>query len=171
MNNGKYALTYLLLLLAQICISNYCNFSWYLYLSILPVMAFLVPIRFNAVVAMLIAFASGFAVDLLSDGVIGLNTLAIVPVAMMRRGIVSLVYGGEFFARQENLSMSRHGVFKMVFSIILSQAVFLAIYFIVDSAGTRPMWFDLTRFGISFVAGCLVSLVVANILEPEKIGL
>lgn len=170
MNNGKYALTYLLLLLAQICIANYCNFSWYLYLSFLPVMVFLVPIRHNSAIAMLLAFASGFAVDFLSDGVIGLNMLALVPVAMMRRGIVSLVYGGEFFARQENISMSRHGVVKMIFSIILSQAVFLAIYILADSAGTRPMWFNLTRFGISMVAGCLISLVVANILEPEKIG-
>lgn len=171
MNNGKYALTYLLLLLAQICFANYCNFSWYLYLSFLPVMAFLIPIRYNTIVAMMIAFASGFAVDILSDGVIGLNILAIVPVAMMRRGIVSLVYGGEFFARQENLSMTRHGIMKMIFAIILSQAVFLAIYIFADGAGTRPMWFNLTRFGISFAAGCLISLVVANILEPEKIGL
>lgn len=171
MTNGKYALTYLLLLLAQICIANYCNFSWYLYLSFLPVMAFLVPIGYNSVIAMLLAFASGFAVDLFSDGVVGLNTFAIVPVAMMRRGIVSVVYGDEFFVRQENLSMSRHGIVKMIFAIILCQALFLALYIFADSAGTRPLWFNLTRFGISFAAGCLISIVVANILEPEKIGL
>ena len=46
-------------------------------------------------------------------------------------------------------------------------AVFLAIYIILDGAGTRPMWYNLTYFGLSLVCNWLLSLLVTHILTPD----
>jgi len=76
-------LTYTIIVIAQMLICNYLHLSHYVTVSILPVAILCLPSRVESIPAMLIAFATGLAVDLLSDGLTGLNTLALVPVAAM----------------------------------------------------------------------------------------
>ena len=106
MRSSEFWLVYVLLLLAQLILGNYFTLSPYLMLSVLPVMVLCIPIRVGSVGAMIIAFVSGLIVDLLSEGVLGLNALALVPVAWLRNPVISLVFGGELFARKEDFSAS-----------------------------------------------------------------
>ena len=52
-------------------------------------------------------------------------------------------------------------------SVSTAVALFLAIYIILDGAGTRPMWYNLTYFGLSLVCNWLLSLLVTHILTPD----
>lgn len=167
MSRNHFFLTYLLMLVLQILICNYFNLSPYLLLTILPVMILMLPIRFGTLFAMILAFVSGLAVDYLSEGVIGLNALALVPVALLRKGIIYLVFGSEFFARKENISLRKHGVLKMSVAIILSQALFLLIYIWADGAAMRPFLFNMVRFFVSLVAGWLLSLLLSMTLATN----
>ena len=87
MRKSGFWAAYLLLLLAQLLLSNFFNLTPYLMLSILPVMVLCIPIRVGPVGAMLIAFATGMVTDLLSEGLLGLNAFALVPVA----GLMELI--------------------------------------------------------------------------------
>lgn len=167
MKQTGFIFSYVILLVLQICICNFFRISPYVVLSILPVMILLIPVRKGTIFALVTAFLTGLAVDLLADGLLGLNILALVPVAFARRGIIRLVFGEEIFARQEDISIRRQGVWKMSVAIIMAQALFMLIYVWADGAGTRPFWFGLARFGASLVAGYLISLIVANILTSE----
>lgn len=164
MNRNHFFLSYLLLLILQMLLSNYFNLSPYISLSILPVMILMLPIRYGTVFAMLLAFASGLAVDWLSEGVIGLNALALVPVALARKGIIYLVFGSEFFVRKENISLRKHGFAKMSVAIVMAQSLFLLIYIWADGAATRPFSFNATRFFVSLIAGWLLSLLLSKAL-------
>ena len=167
MSRKHFFLTYLLMLVLQILICNYLNLSPYLLLTILPVMILMLPIRFGALFAMLLAFVSGLAVDYLSEGVIGLNALALVPVALLRKGIIYLVFGSEFFARKEDISLRKHGAVKMSVAIILAQSVFLLIYIWADGAAMRPFLFNSIRFIVSLIAGWLLSLLLSMVLATD----
>ena len=116
---------------------------------------------------MVIAFATGFVVDLLSEGILGLNVLALVPVAFVRKEVIRLIFGGELFARKEDFAVRKNGFGKVLMAIFLVQALFLAIYIWADGAGTRPLTFQAIRFGASLVAGVLVSLLIIDILAPD----
>lgn len=168
MRQGRFIFSFILLLIAQVCICNFFRLSQYVMLSILPTMILMIPIRRNTITALFIAFASGFAVDFFSDGLMGLNILALTPVAFLRMGIISLVFGEEVFARKEDISISRQGPWKMGLAITMAQAVFLMIYIYADGAGTRPLWFTGVRFVASLVAGVVLSLLVARTLERER---
>lgn len=168
MRQGRFFFSFVLLLIAQICICNYFRLSQYVMLSILPTMILMVPIRRNTITALLIAFVSGFTVDFFSDGLLGLNILALVPVAFARYNIIRLVFGEEVFARKEDISLSRQGSYKMGLAITMAQALFLAVYIFADGAGTRPLWFGCARFGASLLAGLILSLLVARILEHQR---
>lgn len=165
MKHTEYFISFVIMLILQLCICNFFRLSQFVVLSILPVMILLIPTDRDTIFAMVAAFLTGLAVDLLGDGMmLGLNILALVPVAFARKSIIRLVFGEELFARKEDISMQKQGIWKISAAIIMAQSIFLIIYIWADGAGTRPMWFSLARYGASLLAGYLISLFVANIL-------
>ena len=168
MKNPERIVTYLILLTVQILFCNYLHLSQYVMVSVLPAMILFSDVRLSRVAVLCLAFALAFAVDFLSDGVLGLNVLALVPVAFMRDGVVRLVFGDEHFARGEGISIVRQGLWKVATAILMVQALFLLIYIWADGAGTRPLWFSALRFAASLLAGGVLSLPVAKVLTAEK---
>ena len=149
MRKSGFWVAYFLLLVAQILLSNYFLFTPYITLSILPVMG------------------SGLMVDWLSEGVLGLNAFALVPVALLRNPVIHLVYGEGLFTRKEDFTVKGHGVAKVIMAILMVQALFLALYIWADGAGLRPLWFSLARFFASLPAGLVVSLLTLNVLAAD----
>lgn len=168
MKKSGFWLIYLLILVAQLLLSTYANFSPYVLVTLLPVMVLCIPIRVGTILTMIIAFASGLSIDLLSEGLLGLNALALVPVAFARNSIIRLIFGGELFAREEDFSVNRSGLGKVVMAILLSTALFVAVYVWADGAGTRPLLFNAIRFAASLVVSTGLSLLVVNLLAPDS---
>lgn len=168
MRDSRFYFAFILLLIAQICICNFFRLSQYVMLSILPAMIIMLPIRRNTITALFVAFGSAFAVDFFSEGLMGLNIAALLPVALLRFNIIRLVCGEEVFARKEDISIPRQGLWKMGLVVLMAQALFLIVYLWIDGAGTRPMWFTTIRFFASLFAGVLLSILAVDTLEPEK---
>lgn len=168
MRQSHYFFYYLVLLVAQVLICNYLRVSPYLMLSILPVLVLTLPLRISTIGALFIAFASGLCVDMLAEGIIGINTVALLPVALVRRTLAKLLFGDELFARKEDFSIRRNGFAKVFAAIVIVQALFLAVYIWADGAGVRPLWFSALRFGVSLAAGVVVSLLLIDTLAPDE---
>ena len=165
---NHYFFFYLLIVLAQVLICEWFNLSAYVRLSILPVAVFCIPTRYGTIPAMFIAFATGLAVDFLAEGVPGLNTMALVPVALVRESLIRLIFGDEPIIRQDPVSIRKYGLGKMTFAIFLVQTLFLAIYLLADGALMRPVLFSLLRLAASDAAGVLVSVLLADLLTSEE---
>ena len=163
MRDSRYFLLFVILVIAQILLNDFLNLSQYLVLSILPMLILCLPIRVGTLSTMIIAFITGFAVDFFSSGMIGMTSLALVPLGLMRRGIVVLVFGEEVYSRGENISMRRQGVLKMGLGILISSAVFFAVLLMVDSAGTHSFWF----YALKLFLSCLVSTIVSIFLSAQ----
>ena len=159
---------YILLFVAHTALWNYGNFSQYLLLVYLPAMILCLPIERGPVHTMVVAFVTGLLMDFLVTGQLGLTSLALVPVALLRRPVIRLVFGAELFARGEELSVHRQGWQKFVLCILLLTAVFLLVFLWADSAGTRPLWFNAVKFGVSLIAGTALGLFVAYRLLEES---
>lgn len=166
--SSRSPLVFVLLLLAQVLLSNYFRVSPYLTISLLPVMILCFPIRVPTVGTLLAAFAMGLLVDFLTEGVLGLNALALLPVAILQKSILQLVFGNELFARNEDFTVQRNGWERLLLALFIVLAVYLAIYVWADSAGTRTFLFNLTRWGVSLLGSFLFSLPVLNILARDS---
>ena len=160
-------IAYIFLLMAQLLLSNFFHVTPYIFLTLLPVMVLCIPIRMGTIGAMLIAGLSGLVIDFLSEGVLGLNALALIPVAYARNGIIGLIFGPELFARKEDFSVGRCGFGKVAAALFLSLLIFLVIYIWADGAGTRPLWFNGLRLLASLGASFLLSLLTLNVLAPD----
>lgn len=163
----NFFLRYMVLLVVQILLCNFFHLTPYIMLSILPAMVLCIPARLGTIPALFIAFASALAVDVLAEGLPGINVLALVPVAYCRRGIWRLIFGAELLARGEDFSIGKNGAAKVIFSIFLAQSLFLLVYIWADGSGARPFVFNLLRFVFSLAAGILVSFPVAYVLCPD----
>ncbi|MBR4755800.1 MAG: hypothetical protein IK076_02560 [Bacteroidales bacterium] len=164
---NTFALTYFILVVAQMILSNYFHFTPLVMLTILPAMVLCIPTKVNTLQAMLIAFATGLVVDWLAEGTLGINALSLVPVAFVRRDLIGAIFGVEPFEQQENISIRKYGFARVSFAIILVTALFLIIYITADCAGTRPLWFMATMFGLSLLASYLVSILLMNLLSYD----
>lgn len=163
----NFGLMYCLLIICQIVLCNYCSLGPYIMLTMLPAMILCIPLTVGPAGCMLIAFASGLAVDWLAEGIIGLNAAAAVPAALLRKPVIRLFFGEDIINRSDSISIQKNGTAKVSVAIMTILIVFLGIYIYMDGAGTRPVWFNFTRFGLSMICNLLLSLIVVKILTPD----
>ena len=166
MRNNVFS--FCILVVAQMLICNYLHISMYLTLSLLPVIILCIPTRIDTLRAMLIAFAAGFAVDFAAEGVIGLNIAALLPVALMRRTLCGAIFGDELLSRNDDFSIRKYGLYKVIFAVAIVQATFLAVYIWADCGAARPFGENFIRGLVSFVAGMLLSVPIADMLTKEE---
>ena len=136
---NSFALTYVLLTVAQMVLSNYFHFTPYMMITILPVMVLCIPTNVGTVKAMLIAFATGLAVDFFAEGTLGINAMSLVPVALLREPVIGMFFGNEPFEQKESVTVRKYGYARVSIAIILTTVLFLLIYILADCAGTRPL--------------------------------
>ena len=164
---NRFVLTYVLLVIAQMLLCNYFHFTPYIMLTILPIMVFCIPTRVSVFWTLIIAFVTGLAVDYFAEGIIGLNTAALLPVAILRRTLIEAIFGPEPFEQEENITVKKYGLAKVSLAIFIITAIFLLIYNIADCAGTRPFIFILAKVCLSLLASYILSLLAINLLSYD----
>lgn len=163
----NFFLYYILLTVAQVLICEWLNLSAYVTLSILPALVLCIPTKFSSTISLFIAFATAFAVDFMAEGVMGLNMLALVPVAAAREPVIRFIFGDELLVREDGFSVKKYGIGKVIFATVIVQALFLAFFVFADGSSTRPFLFNIIRFFASLVAGSAVSVFVVDLLTSE----
>lgn len=168
MRNGGLVIIYLILIVIQIILGNVFNLSQYVIVSFLPAMVVCLPSRNNTVVNLLIAFGMAFVVDFFSTGMLGMTAVALLPVALVRNALLTLMFSQEYFSRRNDLVSDVQGLRRTLVCVEISIVLYLLIYIIVDSAGTRPFGFNLLRFIISLTVCSLVSILIVSNFSPKE---
>lgn len=167
MKTQNFGLIYFLLVLGQMILCNFAGFTPYVMLSMLPAMVICIPLTVSTPVCMLIAFATGLSVDWLSEGLIGINAAALIPVALMRKPLIRFFLGEDLIVRSDSFSIRKNGAGKISLVLAVAILIFMGIYIFLDGAGTRPAWFNLSRLGASLVCNYILALIVTNILTVD----
>ena len=168
MRTGQnFKLLYFLLVICQIVLCNYAYLGPYIMLSILPAMVMCIPLSVGTAGCMLIAFITGLSVDWLSEGLIGINAAALLPVALARQTFIRIFLGEDIINRKDSFSIRKNGIGKVSIAMAAAYMLFLGIYIFLDGAGTRPFWFCAARFGVSLIVNMSLAFLTANILTPD----
>ena len=158
---------YFLLLIGEVILCNYFPFSTYVVLSMLPAMMLCIPLTVGTAGCMLIAFGSGLAVDWMSEGLIGINAAAAVPVALMRKPLIRFFLGEDLISRQDSFNLRKYGIGKISLTMTTAALMFFGLYVFLDGAGTRTTSFNMIRLGSSVLCNLPLALIVTNILTPD----
>ena len=168
MRRTSFGIAFFLLVIVQMILCNYFQFTPLLTLSILPAMILCIPLSIGTPICMLIAFATGLSVDILAEGLIGLNTAAILPVAFGRRTLMSMLLGEDLVARGDRFSFRKNGVEKISAALAISYAVFFIFYIALDGAGIRPFGFNVIRFLFSMLLSMILGMITVSCLTREE---
>ena len=168
MKNPTFGIAYILLVIVQMVICNYFQFSPYLVISILPAMVLCIPLTISTNLCMLTALITGLSVDWLAEGLIGINASALIPVAYARKTLIRVFLGEDLISRKDTFSFRKNGIGKILMTLLISYALFFAVYIFLDGAGVRPFMFNLTRFVLSMLCSLIPGLLVTGSLTKEE---
>lgn len=164
----RYYLLSLLMMLFQVLLTVFLGLKPYFVVAMLPTVVLFLPVRTSTPAALILTFVSGFIVDLLSDGVLGLSAAALLPVALARFTIIKFVFGEDIISRMEDVTLSRQGVAKSALAIAISLSIFLIVFIWADGAGMRPFWFNSARFIVSLLFNTVFGLIIAAVLTSDN---
>lgn len=156
----RYWLIYILLVAVQIVLGNFLNLGQMITVCLLPLLVLSLPVKYSSPAVLLITFATAMVVDVLTHGIPGLGTVALLPVAAGKRWIIQAVFGGELYARGEDLSVHKQGVPKIALAVLLATAVYFAVFVWVDAAGTRSFGFCTLRWLLSTLVSTLLEILL-----------
>lgn len=167
MKAQNFGLMFFLLVLGQMILCNFASLGPYIMLSMLPAMIVCVPLAVSTPLCMVLAFATGLSVDWLSEGIIGLNAASLIPVALMRKPLIRFFLGEDLITRNDGFSFRKNGIGKISLLLVVSLLIFLSIYVFLDGAGTKPIWFSISRIAASLACNYVLALIVTNILTVD----
>ena len=150
-----------LLFLLQLVISDYVHLGPWITLCLLPLLILQIPRSRSPHVAMLIAFGLGLGLDILSDGVPGLNAFAAVLAAAPRKFFYRLLVNADRQDKTEVPLLRETGLLKYLKYLGVLTAIYLAAYTLVDCISVRPLGYIAAKFLISWVASTALCLLLA----------
>ena len=168
MRNPIFGIAYILLVIVQMVICNYFQFSPYFVISLLPAMVLCIPLTIPTHICMLIAFATGLSVDWLAEGLIGINASALIPVAYARKTFIRIFLGEDLISRKESFSFRKNGVGKILTALAVTYVLFFAFYIFLDGAGTKTFSFNFLRFILSLLLSLIPGLIITGSLTKEE---
>ena len=125
MKTQNFGLIYFLMVLGQMVLCNFADISPLVLLTMLPAMIICVPLTVSTPLCMILAFATGLSVAWLSEGLVGINAAALVPVAMMRKPLIRFSLGEDIITRSDGFSIKKNGIGKISFIILVANHIFL----------------------------------------------
>lgn len=152
---------FVLLFLLQLVLSDYVHLGPWVYLCILPLLILCIPLSRSPQAVMLIAFALGLGLDILSDGVPGLNAFAAVLAAAPRKFFYRTLVNADRQDKTEVPKIREVGLPKYLKYLGVITALYLAAYIVVDCVSFRPPVFLLGKFLISWVASTALCLLLS----------
>ncbi|MCL2561552.1 MAG: rod shape-determining protein MreD [Rikenellaceae bacterium] len=161
----EYLLFFVVLMLLQMFLFNNLSLSMYIHPLVYVAFIVLLPMEMATVWVLLLGFATGVVADMTSGGA-GLNTIATLPVAFLRRQVMMLMIGKESVDEGGVPSSSRVGAGKFLryaaMMILLHALVFFTFEVLTFSD------FHLVLF--KTVAGSAVTLALVYVSQSLLIG-
>lgn len=166
----KYFYIAIVLLVCQIVLGGYLNIMPILYIAFFAQLFLLLPHAMDRGITLVYAFIYGICIDLLADGVLGLNGAALVAMAYLRTPILKLVLSRANIENNESLPLTSKYIElpKLVLISILCHLIFFSVYVLLDSAASFTLLYTVMKILLCTVVNSIIS-VVCNMVLFEKI--
>ena len=168
MNKTGDILFFVLLFILQLVISDYVHLGPWVTLTLIPLLIICIPLSRSPHAVLLIAFALGLGLDILSDGVPGLNAFAAVLAAAPRKFFYRILVNADRQDKTEVPKIREVGLLKYLKYLGVITALYLAAYILVDCVSFRPPLFLLGQFLISWVASTALCLLLSLPLQNRS---
>ncbi|MBQ4221794.1 MAG: hypothetical protein II665_03545 [Bacteroidales bacterium] len=169
MNKLSDIFFFVLVFILQLVLSDYVHLGPYVFLCLIPFLLVNIPLSRSPHVTLLIAFALGLGVDVLSDGVPGLNAFAAVLAVAPRKFFYRLLVNADRQDKTEVPLPRIVGLAKYLKYLGVLTAIYLIGYIGLDCISFRPAGFILLKFLASWAASMVLALLLTLPLQNRKL--
>lgn len=160
-NRTFFILFSVVVFILQLIICDALDFGPYVFVCFIPLLVITLPRDRKAPATMLIAFLLGLLLDLLSDGVPGLNAASAVLVAFFRDPLYRALINRDRQNKEVFATAKTAGGKKYLAYLASSVGIYMLAYVILDSFGLSPVVLSSIKFVASTVATTLVSFLAS----------
>lgn len=152
-----------LMLLQTLC-NNYLDLSVYIKILIFPIFILNFPLGYNRILLLIIAFVSGLLTDLMSNDIMGLYTASILPVALLRSGILSITASKrDFGSYDSNNDMAEIPMSSIIPYYLVSLLIFHVLYFSFETFfSSGSMSVAVPRFFLSYAINSGLTILLTT---------
>lgn len=167
MNNIKYIILGIFLILIQILISGYINIWPMLYIAVFPFVLIILPLQTNRFFFLITAFVLGLIADIFTDSIPGLNAAATTAIAFFKRPILKMLLNRNNIESIQETTEYTLGFSKFALYTIFLYMIFFIFYMGLDSFGFYTIGYSALRFIINVIANSTITILFGKALAKQ----
>lgn len=157
---GSILISFFSLLFVQIILSGLIDFGPLLFIAVYPLFIFTLPINTPVNKILLWAFAMGIAVDYFTNSIMGLNTSALLIMALLQPLVFKAVSRKGDLENQIRPGLAQLGYAKFALYTLILLAIHHGFFSMVESMGFTHFIYNLPRLFVSIAVNTLLIILV-----------
>lgn len=164
----RFILISLIIFIVQALTSNYLNISVYVHICLLPAIILSLPYRYKTIRIMVIAFLIGLGLDLMTDGILGLNAAALTAMAFTRNFFLSRLVNEKNVDINDVPRIKVMGFGPFSAYVFLSCLVLFLIYIPLETMSFDHFIFKLIRIVSGVVSNTLLIIILSAAIKFRR---
>ena len=157
----RQIIIYAVVILLQVIINNYVNLGPMIYICLIPLLVIYLPLDQKPYLTLIIAFGLGLLIDILSDGVLGLNAGAATLIALVYRPLFYPVFQKNNYSKKYIPPVRESDIWHHILYLLIILAIYFLFYIIFDGLARTTLVTSLLRYLVNVA----VNLAVATIVD------
>ncbi len=156
----RQIIIYAVVILIQVIMNNYVNLGPMVYICLVPLLVIYLPLDQKNYLTLIIAFGLGLLIDILSDGVLGLNAGAATLVALVYKPLFYPIFQKNNYSKKYILPIRESGLWHHVLYLLIILAIYFLFYIAFDGLAKTTLLVSLIRYLVNILVNLAIALAI-----------
>ncbi|MBP9987256.1 MAG: hypothetical protein KBT44_04985 [Bacteroidales bacterium] len=156
----KRLVVYVVVILIQIIAGNHINLGPLVYICLLPILIVNLPLDQEPYFSILISFGLGLAVDILSDGVLGLNAGAAALTSLVSKPLFYPIFQKNNYSKKYIPPIRESGILPHINYMSVMLLVFFVFYIAFDGFTKTAFVTSVLRLAVNVAVNLAMILIL-----------
>lgn len=156
----RQIIIYAVVILLQVILNNYVNLGPMIYICLIPLLVIYLPLDQKNYISLIIAFGMGLVIDILSDGVLGLNAGAATLVALVYKPLFYPIFQKNNYSKKYILPIRESGLWQHALYLLIILAIYFLFYIAFDGLAKTTLLVSLIRYLVNLLVNLALALVI-----------
>lgn len=156
----RQIIIYAVVIMLQVITNNYVNLGPMIYICLVPLLVMYLPLDQKSYISLIIAFGLGLIIDILSDGVLGLNAGAATLLALVYKPLFYPVFQKNNYSKKFIPTVAESDIWHHVLYLLIIIAIYFLFYIAFDGLARTTLLVSLLRYLINIAVNLALAVVV-----------
>ena len=156
----RQIIIYAVVIFLQIILNNYVNLGPMIYICLIPLLVIYLPLDQKNYLSLILAFGMGLIIDILSDGVLGLNAGAATLVALVYKPLFYPIFQKNTYSKKYIPPVRESGIWYHTLYLLIILAIYFLFYIAFDGLAETTLLVSLVRYLVNILVNLALALMI-----------